>query len=91
MTAAHATARVRAMPAQARAECRRAYEHAKRGAGLSSILLDRWYAETLLFVEGQRAANAIEAWKRTRMLFDLIADRQHWREIDKAGDDDDEP
>ena len=62
--------------ATARAEARRAYEHAKRNAGMFGLVLDRLWSETLLAVDGARVANRIEMFRRTRMLFDLLADRQ---------------
>jgi hypothetical protein len=64
--------------AEARAEARRAYGRAKAMAGTSSVLIDRWWAETLSCIDGQRAPTKVEMLNRTRALFDLVADRATW-------------
>ncbi len=62
----------------AKAECRYAYDAAKRRAGLSGVLLDRRWSDTLTAVEGQRPGTRAEMYDRTRLLFELLADRATW-------------
>lgn len=65
-------------PAAARALARAAYGRARAAGGLSSVIVDGLWSDTLLAVDGQPATTATEMLVRAQHLFVLIEDRARW-------------
>ncbi len=63
---------------EARALARRAYGRARGAGRLSSVVVDKLWADTLLAVDGQPSVTATEMLRRTEHLFVLIEDRASW-------------
>lgn len=64
--------------AKNRARARTAFRAAcEADRGLSAIF-QRWWAETLLAVEGQPPARAAEMFRRSAIMFEVITDRRGW-------------
>jgi hypothetical protein len=62
----------------AKARCRRAYHQARESDPRSAPLIERWYSETLLAVEGAPDAARDAMFTRTAILFEIMADRTGW-------------
>src|SRR5262249_4314512 len=62
-------------PAQAKALARRAYGRARAAGSLSSAVVDKLWADTLVAVADQPATAVAEMLRRTEHLFVLIEDR----------------
>jgi hypothetical protein len=65
-------------PIDAKKRCRRAYDQARKVDAASGALLDRWWADTLLAVEGQPTAARDVMLTRTAILFEIMSDRRGW-------------
>jgi hypothetical protein len=65
-------------PGQAKALARWAYCGARAAGGLSSVVVDKLWADTLVAVADQPATAAGEMLRRTEHLFVLIEDRARW-------------
>lgn len=64
--------------AEAKAQCRTAYGHAKDAGGLAAAIADKLWADTLLAVKGQRPGVRAEMYTRTASLLKLLAERETW-------------
>jgi len=64
--------------AEAKAQCRAAYDRAKHAGGLATALADKLWADTLRAVQGQRPGMKSEMYARTTSLFLLLAERETW-------------
>jgi hypothetical protein len=64
--------------ADAKSTCRRAYSRARKAGGMSTVVIDSLWADTLLAIDGQPAEAASEMLRRTAHIFVLIEDRARW-------------
>jgi hypothetical protein len=62
----------------AKASARRAYDRARKAAGLASVVIDRLWADTLMACDGREAVTQAEMMRRTEHLFVLLHDRATW-------------
>lgn len=65
-------------PTEAKACARRAYDRARGAGSLSSVVVDKLWADTLVAVADQPAGTAGEMFRRAEHLFVLIEDRARW-------------
>ncbi len=57
---------------------RRAYGRARAAGGVSPLIIDRLWADTLMAIEHQPADISAEMLRRTEHLMVLIEDRARW-------------
>jgi hypothetical protein len=70
--------RARDALAQAKHRCRYAYKAARTADPPLAALLDRWFAETLIQVDGVHPDAARLMLTRIAIMFEVVADRRGW-------------